>query len=82
MACIFRVNVFVQYAPHINTTDVSHLQSIWLSKVSQPPNLYGEPDVDHLSSNVAQWQVADHYLLSLSGICQTHVAASRERSPR
>lgn len=60
MARILRVNVFVYYSPHINTTDVSHLQCIWLSEVRHPSDLHGEPHVDHLSGDVAERQVADH----------------------
>ena len=63
-------------------TGVSHLQCVRLSEVRHPSDLHGDPDVDHLSSDVAERQVADHRLLSLGGVCQTHVAAGGERGPR
>lgn len=47
----------------------------------RPSDPHGDPDVDHLSSDVAERQVADHNLLSASGVRQTDVAAGGERGP-
>lgn len=60
---------------HKHTHDAPHLQRIRLSEVRRPSDLHGEPHVNHLSGDVAERQVADYGLLSLSGICQTHVTA-------
>lgn len=44
-------------------------------------DLHGGPDVNHLSGDVAEGEVADHHLLSLGGVCQAHVSADDERRP-
>lgn len=46
-----------------------HLQCVWLGEVGCPSDLHGDPDVHHLSSDVAERQVADNYLLRLGGFC-------------
>lgn len=74
--------MLVRCSPRINTTDVSHLQCIRLSEVGRPSDPHGDPDVDHLSGDVAERQVADHHLLTLRGVRQSHVTAGGERGPR
>lgn len=73
--------MFVYCSPRINPTSVPHLEGIWLSEGGRPSDPHSDPDVDHLCSDVAERQVADHRLLSLSGVCQTHVTAGGERCP-
>lgn len=58
-----------------------HLQCIWLGKVGRPSDPHDDPDVHHLSRDVAQRQVADHHLLSLRGVVQLHVFAGGEGRP-
>lgn len=59
----------------------THLQCVWLSEVRHPSDSHRDPHVDHLSGDVAKWQVADHHFLTLRGVCQTHVLAGGERRP-
>lgn len=59
----------------------SHLQGVGLSEVSHPSDLHGDPDVDHLGRDVAQRQVADHYLLSLGGRGETHMLGGGVSGP-
>lgn len=73
--------LILYFSPCSNTTDLSHLQCIWLSKVCHPSDLHGDPHVDHLGGDVAEWQVADHHLLCQSSVFKTHVTAGGERSP-
>ena len=47
----------------------------------QPPDPHGDPDVHHLSRDVAERQVAHHLLLSDPCVHQAHVAAGGERGP-
>lgn len=58
-----------------------HLQRIWLGEVGRPSDPHDDPDVHHLSRDVAQRQVTDHHLLSLSGVGELHVFAGGEGRP-
>lgn len=52
-----------------------------MSKVGGPSDPHRDPDVNHLSCDVAEGKVADDCLLSLGGVSETHVTAGAERRP-
>lgn len=62
--------------------DAAHLQGVRLRKEGSSAHLHGEPDVDHLRSDVAQGQVADHHLLGRVRLSQPHVLSRGVGCPR
>lgn len=67
---------------HMYWSKISYLEGVWLSEVGCSSDPHCDPDIDHLSCDMAERQVADHYLLSLRGVCEAHMMACGERSPR